>query len=237
MIVLNSGRPNECTVGIAVSGKHPGLLRSYNITRDAFYEPNAKPTGNYARDLGQGKNILQRGNMIYAGFMGHTALFTRINGIRQEPVVGFFPKPGIARDIGAAMGRAVTGRWHLDNWMFNDQAALAYEIPVSFAMADALRDMLRNILNTPTSIFKYQIKQDPEESVTHSRNCVAAILVILEEFSVRILMNPVANTLDGGAKTEVTRIIRQMKTLLSRGGFKQGHMQQLVQTGFMHIPA
>jgi hypothetical protein len=204
----------------------------YNVTDDNLF---VRPTGDYGRELGQGKNIFQRGNPIYAGFMGHTALFTRLNGVRREPVVGFFPKPGL-RDIGAAFGFSVKGKWHLDNWMFTDQAALAYEIPVSYAMADALRVMLDQIKDTPASIFNYQIRQDPGQSAVHSRNCVAAILVILEDFSVRILRNPQANTLDGRAKTEVTRVVRQMKALLAQGGFKQGHMQKLVQAGFTHLP-
>lgn len=234
MIAANSGRPEECAIGIAVSGRHPGLFKQYNLSPGGHFVIPTAPA--YRRELGHGRNVFQRGNMIYAGFMGHTALFTRMNGQRQEPVVGFFPKPGIQRDINAWRGRSVQGQWHEDNWMFNDAAALAWEIPVSLAMADAMRDMLRELLNTPATIFNYQTGQDPGEGAVHSRNCVAAILVILEEFSVRILMDPQANTLDGRAKTEITRVVRQMKAELSGGGFKQGHMQRLVLAGFTHLP-
>ncbi len=237
MIVYNSG-DGQSALCISISGRQTQW--SYAVTPDKYFETNAhKPTGAYARSLGEGVNRMQRGHLVYQN-MGHTALFVRLNGIRHEPVVGFFPKEGMLGSLSlggiqAHGGAAVEGAWHDDAWMFNDQAALSFEIPVSLTAANRIRSMcLEPKLRSPDTRFQYQTMQDPGDDQSAARNCVAACMLNLEEIWAFHMMS--GESIDTTARQEVKRVAGQMKHLLAQRGYMQGQMQQLVQTGFTHLP-
>jgi hypothetical protein len=236
MIVHFSG-VDDNAVCIAVSGRQTSW--TYNVTPGKYFEdPLHKPTGAYAKSLGEGSSRLQRGHLIYQT-MGHTALFVRTNGTRREPVVGFFPKEGLLGSLTpggltAKEGQSVEGAWHNDGWIFDDNAALAYEIPCSFLAATTIRNFLQNKMRFPDTQFQYQTRQTPGDSETASRNCVAAAMLLLEDIWALCLRG--AEPIDQRARKEVKRVTKQMKNLLSERGFLQGQMQQLVQTGFTHLP-
>jgi hypothetical protein len=236
VIVPHSGA-NDNAICIAVSGRQTSW--SYTATPDKYFaQPSHKPTGAYARSLGEGSSRLQRGHLVYQN-MGHTALFVRINGMRQEPVVGFFPKEGrlgslTPQGFRAHGGDAVEGAWHNDGWMFNDNAALSYEIPASHQAVTTVHSLLQNKMRFPDTKFRYQTRQDPGNSETAARNCVAAAMLLLEDIWAYCVRG--SDDIDAVARKELKRVTKQIKALLSGRGFLQGQMQQLVQTGFTHLP-
>lgn len=203
-----------------------------------FEQPQHMPSGSYAESLGQGANRFQRGHLVYQN-MGHTAVFARVMGRRLLPCVGFFPKEGLLGSLSpsgfsAHGGESVTGAWHDDAWMFDDRAALAFEIPVSLDVARAVNSLLTNRLASPDTKFEYQIRHDPGAEDTASRNCVAAAIVMLHDIVEHCVTGSMPKEV--AAREEIERVTSQMKSHLSARGYLQGQMQQLVQTGFTHLP-
>lgn len=236
MIANESGANDDC-ICLAVSGRQTSW--SFTATQPQhFDDPLHRPSGDYARSLGEGVSRFGRGHLVYQT-MGHTAVFVRRNGLRREPVVGFFPKEGMLGSLTpsgftAKQGGAVEGAWHDDGWMFNDQAALSYEVPCSGLAAVNAHTRLLAKMARPETRFQYQTRQDPGDDDDAPRNCVAAAMVILEEIATYDLRT--TYPIDQQAEAEVWRIIAQTKQLLAGRGFLQGQMQQLVQTGFTHLP-
>lgn len=251
MLVMNIGKITEYCIGIISSPRHPtaffGFWKSnYNLpgkfrsdlmpdpNHPNFESKNRQLEAYLKRNLGTGSTYQERGNIQYLK-MGHTALYTRIKGKVEEPVVGFFPIDTLYQDVRAFFGYKATSTWHNDNWMLQDKASASMEIQVNTNLGTKFHNFLQDTLaqrtNTP---FRYQTRQRlPVKGAGdqgHSRNCVAAAMYNLDTFLENNKMALVPFKFRYWRRYLQNAVTNMFQTLNSRG-YLQGKMHEAIMTG------
>jgi hypothetical protein len=179
MTVPIDSQDRQSSIGIIVSQAHHGWI---------WHTPTSLYVGQADEFIEEYLGInTPRWKRGMTQFTGHTALFTRTNGIvDQNYVKGFVPNCVIIAALDRVLGRfsplSTLGHWQDDFNLIYDPTSISFEIPANNNQVQQFQQCINNAMNIP---FRYKFRSDPDVDVS-ANNCVTAALLVLSNF---ILLN------------------------------------------------